>query len=244
MPCSAPEPKFFGFPFRRPQSHLIGVSGSVQTMSKLEMPEGLFHTPTAKLQGVRPMFHRFALRCATKSSASKPSSIMKKQAKSLQATRDGRSSSASRFTLVGPARLRSGLGGRRIENMKTSLSLLLLGLMLGGCSKPSVSRTFSPAHTNLEVRIMSKISGEGSQPLQFRGHIIPRWDLTVTCGGLAYSAAIEYKGTQNDRDYYWVALTLPQGAVGVPAPAEIAYDGQPIGLWSDSKASIGIQPTK
>ena len=75
-------------------------------------------------------------------------------------------------------------------------------------------------------------------PLQFRGPLVPRWDFTFTCGDLAYSAAIKYKGTQNDRDYYWVALTLPQGAVGVPAPAEIAYDGQPIELWSDSKASI------
>jgi len=91
---------------------------------------------------------------------------------------------------------------------------------------------------------MSKISGEGAKPLQFGDHIAPRWNLTVTIGDLVYSASIDYKGTQNGRDYYWVALTLPQGAVGVPAPAEIAYDGQPIELWSDSKVSIGIHPLK
>jgi len=133
---------------------------------------------------------------------------------------------------------------RRIKNMKTSLLLLLLGLMLGGCSKPSASRTFSPVHTNLEVRIMSKISGEGAIQPYFGDHAVPRWEGTVTLGDAAYSVVIEYKGTQNERDYYWVALTLPQGAVGVPAPAEIAYDGQPIELWSDSKASIGIHPLK
>lgn len=129
--------------------------------------------------------------------------------------------------------------------MKTSLLLLLLGLMLGGCSKPSVGRTFSPAHTNLEVCVTSKTGlGQGAIQPHFGDHIVPRWEGTVTQGDAAYSVVIEYKGTQNERDYYWVALTLPQGAVGVPAPAEIAYDGQPIELWSDSKASIGIRPLK
>lgn len=91
---------------------------------------------------------------------------------------------------------------------------------------------------------MSKISGEGAIQPYFGDHAVPRWEGTVTLGDAAYSVVIEYKGTQNERDYYWVALTLPQGAVGVPAPAEIAYDGQPIELWSDSKASIGIHPLK
>jgi hypothetical protein len=129
-----------------------------------------------------------------------------------------------------------------MENMKTSLLLLLLGLMLGGCSKPSVGRTFSPVHTNLEVCITGV--GRGAIQPYFGDHVVPRWEGTVTLGDAAYSVVIEYKGTQNERDYYWVALTLPQGAVGVPAPAEIAYDGQPIKLWSDSKASICIQPSK
>jgi hypothetical protein len=142
----------------------------------------------------------------------------------------------------------STLGGTRIEDMKTSLLLLLLGLMLGGCSKPSASRTFSPVHANLEVRVIGKTGGEGAIQLGFRSHagdhVVPHWEGTITLGDAAYSAVIEYKGTQNERDYYWIALTLPQGAVGVPAPAEIAYDGQPIELWSDSKASIGIHPLK
>jgi hypothetical protein len=126
--------------------------------------------------------------------------------------------------------------------MKASLLLLLLGLMLGGCSKPSASRTFSPVHTNLEVCIVGKIGGEGKMPLSFKGQIVPHWDLTVTLGDLVYSAALDYKGSQDGRDYYWIGLTLPQGAVGVPAPSEIAYNGQLIELWSDSKASIGIHP--
>jgi hypothetical protein len=138
----------------------------------------------------------------------------------------------------------STLGGRRIENMKTSLLLLLLGLMLGGCSKPSASRTFSPVHTNLEVCVTSKICGEGAIQLYFGNHVVLHWEGTVTLGDAAYSVVVEYKGTQNERDYYWVALTLPQGAVGVPAPAEVAYNGQPVELWSDSKASIGIHPMK
>ena len=131
--------------------------------------------------------------------------------------------------------------------MKTSLLLLLLGPMLGGCSKPSASRTFSPVHANSEVYVNGL--GQGAMPLQFSNGpganpIVPRWDLTVTRGDAAYSVVLEYKGTQNEKDYYWVALTLPQGAVGVPAPTEIAYDGQPITLWSDSKSRIGIRPLK
>jgi hypothetical protein len=106
------------------------------------------------------------------------------------------------------------------------------------------SRTFSPVHTNLEVCIVSKISGEGAIQPYFGDHVVRRWSGTVTLGDAAYSVVFEYKGTQNARDYYWIALTLPPGAVGAPAPAEIAYDGRPIELWSDSKASIGIHPLK
>ena len=134
------------------------------------------------------------------------------------------------------------LGGRRIENMKTPLLLLLLGLMISGCSKPSASRTFSPAHTNLQVYVISKISGEGFIQPYFGEHAVRRWDGTVTLGQDAYAVVIEYKGTENERDYYSLALTLP-GATA-PATEEIAYDGQPIEVWSDSKARIGIHPLK
>jgi hypothetical protein len=114
--------------------------------------------------------------------------------------------------------------------------------MLGGCSKPSVSRTFSPAHTNLQVYVISKISGEGFIQPYFGEHAVRRWDGTVTLGQDAYAVVIEYKGTENERDYYSLAITLP-GATA-PATKEITYDGQPIEVWSDSKASIGIHPLK
>jgi hypothetical protein len=86
--------------------------------------------------------------------------------------------------------------------------------------------------------------GQGVVQPHFGDHVVPRWNIDVKHGDAAYSATIAYKGTKNGRDYYLATVTAPQGAVGVPAPAEIAYDGQPIQLWSDSKESIGIRPLK
>ena len=129
--------------------------------------------------------------------------------------------------------------------MEKIVSILFVGLFAAGCSRPSISRTFSPVRTNLEVYIVSNAGhGQASRPLDFRDYVPRHWDLTFTDGDAAYSVAIEYKGTQNERDYYLVTLTAPQGAVGVPAPAEIAYDGRQTEIWKDSKESIGFRPLK
>jgi len=127
--------------------------------------------------------------------------------------------------------------------MKSLFFLLFSALVLSGCSKPSADRIFSPAHPSLEVYIVSNAgSGQGTVQPDFQHHVVPLWNLTVNEGDAAYSATIEYKGTQNEKDYYWVTLTAPPKAVGVPAPAEIAYDGLQIELWSDSRERIGIRP--
>ncbi len=129
--------------------------------------------------------------------------------------------------------------------MKTSFLILLLALALTGCSKLFTSRTFSPIHTNLEVYVTSNVgNGQGTMQPHFGEHIVPRLTLTFKDGDDTYTAAIEYKGTYSTNDYYWVTLTAPPGTVGVPAPAEIAYAGQPIELWSDAKEHIGIRPLK
>jgi hypothetical protein len=128
--------------------------------------------------------------------------------------------------------------------MKPLFLLSLLGLALSGCSKPSAGRIFAPIHTNLEVYVISKICGEGFGQPYFGKYVVPRWSFTFTNGEGAFSAAIEYKGTQNGTDYYLTTLTAPQGTVGIPAPEEVPYSGQQIELWGDSKDRIGIRPVK
>jgi len=60
--------------------------------------------------------------------------------------------------------------------------------------------------------------------------------------GQECSAKIEYRGTQSDKDYYWVTLTAPPGAGQVPAPAEIAYEGREIELWKEGGWRVRMCP--
>jgi hypothetical protein len=61
-------------------------------------------------------------------------------------------------------------------------------------------------------------------------------------GGPACSVKIEYRGTQSDKDYYWISLTAPPGVGPVPAPAEIAYAGREIELWTEAGWRVRMCP--
>jgi len=60
--------------------------------------------------------------------------------------------------------------------------------------------------------------------------------------GREYSVAIEYRGTEDGQDFYWVSYTIPSGPAAATASSEIAYFGLEIELWRDSQWRIGIRP--
>jgi hypothetical protein len=144
------------------------------------------------------------------------------------------------------------------NKMKTLASLLVLVLVLGACSKsPSAKvankapRGFPPIHTNVEIFVsnyaVSAHRGVQAHPdvqgLKLDGHSRNTYSCSAKdTGGPDYGAAIEYKGTEAGKDYYLATITAPSGAAGVPAPAEIGYEGREIELWRDSQWRIGIRP--
>ncbi len=61
-------------------------------------------------------------------------------------------------------------------------------------------------------------------------------------GGPQCSARLEYRGTQDGKDYYWIVLTPPPGVGPAPAPAEIAYAGREIELWQEAGWRVRMCP--
>jgi hypothetical protein len=145
------------------------------------------------------------------------------------------------------------------KRMKALASLLVLVMALGACSKSPPSKTatqslrgFPPIHTNLEIFIenyaRSTHRGAQTQPdlknLKPDGQSRDSWACRIKDDGdgAEYSAAIEYKGTEDGRDFYLVTYTRPSGAAAITASNEIAFADREIELWRDSQWRIGVRP--
>lgn len=138
--------------------------------------------------------------------------------------------------------------------MKTWSLLLVLGLALSACSKAPSSETttqaprgFAPIHTNVEVFIenyaRSDHRGAQAQP-KFTGHSGSTYGCSIKNDndGREYSVAIEYRGTEDGHDFYWVSYTIPSGPAANTVSQEIAYFDLENELWRDSQWRVGIRP--
>lgn len=137
------------------------------------------------------------------------------------------------------------------NQMKTLPLILVLGLASGGCSKsPSNgARSFQQVYPDMQVVIEKGVDRHVARPqlnsLKAEDRARCHYVGTLKLGdGQECSAKIEYRGTQSDKDYYWVTLTAPAGAGQVPAPAEIAYDGREIELWKEAGWRVRMCPVR
>jgi hypothetical protein len=111
-------------------------------------------------------------------------------------------------------------------------------------------RSFVPLHTSLQLAIYNPDRGEYAANAYIEGRAFsPGSGETYACAmrdlkGQECSASIQYRGTENGKDYYFATITAPPGAVGVPAPAEIAYEGRKIEIWKDSAWLIRMGPKR
>ena len=110
-------------------------------------------------------------------------------------------------------------------------------------------RSFVPIHTSLFLAIDHPDRGEYRVDARLKGKTSfdPTTSGTYNCSmrnldGEECSASIQYRGTANGKDFYLASVSAPPGAVGVPAPLEIAYEGRDIELWKDSKWLVRIGP--
>jgi len=112
-----------------------------------------------------------------------------------------------------------------------------------------VTRSFPPIHTNLETFINNYALSEhrGSRTHHDVSGLKPdgrvRWkDQVAEEGAAPYSAAFEYKGTEDGKDHYLVTVKVPSAST--PQLKEIAYDGRELEIWRDSEWRIGMRPRR